>query len=57
MAGKDRQRVWTLNDEGRLVPIPVAIGPTNGTVTVIERVERGNLQPGTSLVTDMTVTQ
>jgi HlyD family secretion protein len=46
---KYQQRVWILK-QGRPVPIAVAIGPTDGSLTVIEH---GKLQAGTPLVVDV----
>ena len=48
-AMKTGPKVWVLEND-QLRPVPVKIGPTDGTNTVVEQ---SPLQPGTALVTDM----
>jgi HlyD family secretion protein len=45
---KKEQNVWTVRD-GRLVPVPIVKGDTDGNVT---EVTGGALEPGTELVTE-----
>ncbi len=47
--GSNKQHVWTLRD-GELVPIPITIGATDGTMT---EVTGGDVTPGMALVVDM----
>lgn len=48
-AGKQQRRIWTLKN-GKLTPVSITIGASNGGVT---EVTSGDIQPGTEVVTDV----